>query len=148
MMKDEISRDLTIAIYDRDDANAPAEHSQSLHSAMMWVARNAFEFVVGKPWTKSRIGDPPDLDYSDFASHVVPVYLNVNGERFAFVEDIELVERGKADYSLAVQRAQIIVDALNKQVGDVEWRRLNLLYMLMNDATFIPSHGVIVDEEK
>jgi hypothetical protein len=130
-----------IAILLKHRLNNDPVPTVAYEAVMAWLADSKFQFVLGTPWTLKHEGDPPELDYSMWDDHVVPIYLEVDDEeKFAFVQDIKLTAGGNSDYTAALKQAQLYADLLNNANRDMPWRRANLPYLLLNDAAFAGGH--------
>ena len=121
-------RDLSPAYYRLRDAKV------AVHA---WLSRNAFEFVVGKPYRKTPKHEPDDdwlyVD-NQLDDHFMPIYLNVNGERFAFLMDVRVTHEGDLSFAAVSIMAESLVETLNKSVTDLEWRLKHLPRLLFDDA--------------
>jgi hypothetical protein len=94
-------------------------------------------FLAGKPWRRKHRGDPPDLDYSMCDDYVCPIHLYIGGRQEEFVTDATVTDMAFTDRlpeDRARMKAEVIADALNRQISDPEWRDRNLRYLIEPNA--------------
>src|SRR5215472_5734237 len=114
------------------------EESEAMQRARNWLTTTRMSFTVGKAYLRKEVGDPPELDYSMFDKHIVPIYLETfDPYHRLFFQDVVLEAGGKAPYTRAYTLAQTFTGVLNFALSDPDWRVCHLPILLMNDAAFV-----------
>jgi hypothetical protein len=118
------------------DEPVARERIEAMAKVIALAGNNEFEFRTGTPYRNECRHDNecPTIDWSDWDDHVVPIFLYVNGENFAFVIDVMVHQQGPASFAAVTMMARVQAEALNRAISDPEWRMQNWPRLLFDDA--------------
>jgi hypothetical protein len=97
---------------DREIEPIARERVEALAKVIAWAGTNEFESRTGTFYRKECRHDNecPTIDWSDWDDHVVPIYLYVNGENFAFVIDVMVHQQGHGSFAAVTDASPVKMD--------------------------------------